>query len=385
MSRRTVWLGILRFGVALAVYSAFAVTYRFVLDIPGRPSFWAAIVATVLVAVVLEAFQGRIGRVADRCAYGADAASHQDLRRLIDRLVSTLPVDDVVPQLAQTLARRARSARAEVRLNLEAGEQWSEVWPARSTAAGVPVTVQVDHLGARVGEIDVEPEPGEGAFDRRLLDEIARPAGLALSTVRLTIALRRRAEQLVVLNTDLARSRQRLIDVRADERRRFRDELAERVIPHIDAAAGAVGAAKQKAMITARGIFPPRLADAGLAVSLQSLRDGAVSITTTGPLEELHVHPELEAGVYFAVVTALDLVTEGSVQLVGEAGQVTFIVQGVPRHGGRDDSVTRIRDRVEAFGGSVEFGATSARLTVTSRIPQATPSENELERLGGAR
>ena len=46
------------------------------------------------------------------------------------------------------------------------------------------------HQGDQVGEIDLQADPDapSGSLDRSVLESIAGPAGLALSTVRLTLA-----------------------------------------------------------------------------------------------------------------------------------------------------------------------------------------------------
>ena len=107
------------------------------------------------------------------------------------------PVDEVVPALAETAGRTMHSTRAEVRLLMSDGDSWSQVWPQRAVADGSQMTVGVRHGGTDVGEIEVDvADPDESDRDRGLLDDLARPAGLALSTVRLTVELRRRAADL---------------------------------------------------------------------------------------------------------------------------------------------------------------------------------------------
>ncbi len=111
--------------------------------------------------------------------------------------------------------------------------------PGRPTPAGggASVTVGVAHDGTDVGEIEVHVDPAQtSAFDRRLLNDLAGPAGIALSTVRLTRDLRRRRSELAALAEALAASRDRLLTARRDEQRRLRGEVQDRVVSHIESA-----------------------------------------------------------------------------------------------------------------------------------------------------
>jgi hypothetical protein len=399
MNRRTVarsaWLALARFGIAGVLFAAAAIAYRVGLGRTGRPALWAVLAVTAVVAAGLWSVRRPLAIIAERLAYGSDAGSYREVKALLSRMAATLPVDEVIPNLAQTLGQRAHSSRTEVRLNLDDGQQWSQVWPIRAAPAGEQLTMQVTHLGQDVGEIDFEPESADvGAFDRRLLDSIAGPAGIALSTVRLTYALRRRAVELAELNASLVRSQQRLIGARAGEWRRFKAEIDHRVMPLLDRAADAVASASAAVRSAdpvvdlrpaatvlataldvlrniARGVFPPRLADAGLEVSLQSWRDGAATVNVVGELDRIHADLELEACIYFAVVTALDAVAEegsGKVELSAVADVLEFTVSGPRSADDVDEAVLAARDRVEAFGGTLRTWDAGDGMMISGRI-----------------
>ena len=174
-----------------------------------------------------------------------------------------------------------------------------------------------------------------------LLDDLARPAGLALSTVRLTVELRRRAVELEALTAALGLSYQRIADARRTEIARMPAEMQDRVMPHLDRAAvgdrpgdwtrprrraGRLGRQPDRTgarrcrrgleslRILARGIYPPRLADAGLAVSLEGWqqRSGvAVDVRMRGDEAALRENSELESCLYFCLVTALGALATG--------------------------------------------------------------------------
>ncbi len=401
-----VWALALRLLVGLVMCSAVALIYRFWLHPDGSPPFWPVAALTAGVAAVLWSARDRISSVADRLAFGEAAGGYQEMRSLLNQMATTLPVDDVIPTLAQTLSRRARSSRAEVRLNLDDGAQWTQVWPASAGPSRESVTVQISHRGADVGEIDLESESGTtAAFDRALLDEIAGPAGLALSTVRLTYALRHRMAELEYLNSALAASQQRLIGARVVEQRRFQDEVDERVLPEIAAVTQVVTTAREAAKVgapypdlaaaavrlgraldvlrsIARGIYPPRLAEAGLAVSLESWRgpaDQTAVVLVRSDLAPLHEEPELEAAGYFALVSALAKLNEATVDLAVDADAFVFrVVAAAAMPAG---VAFAVRDRIEAFDGTVAIHDSADGVIIDGRLPlgrQALPAKGRL-------
>ena len=88
-----------------------------------------------------------------------------------------------------------------------------------------------------MGEIDVDLRDADlSGRDRRLLDDLVGPAGLALSTVRLTVELRRRAAELEQVTAALAVSTERIADARRVQIERMRGDIRQRVLPHLDRA-----------------------------------------------------------------------------------------------------------------------------------------------------
>jgi signal transduction histidine kinase len=315
----------------------------------------------------------------------------------------TLPVGEVVPRLAEAAGRTAHSDRAEVRVWLPGGEEWSQVWPSAARPRTDSLTIGVRHGVDALGEIEVAMNPAEqSAFDRRLLEQLAGPAGLALSTVRLTYELRQRAADLERLTLALQQSRQRLLDARRDERQRLRHELANRVIRHMANASDAVsrvragadntpslelssaetelGTALDRLRVLSRGIYPPTLSESGLAGSLAAwpVSTGVpAAIQVDGADQPLRERPELEACVYFCVVTVLGaLADRGADRLSAtvriESGAVSFRVNASCQTDISAAEVLAIRDRVEAFDGSLlEVSTDSPHPAIAATIPLA--------------
>jgi len=314
----------------------------------------------------------------------------------------TLPVGEVVPRLAEAAGRTAHSDRAEVRVWLPGGEKWSQVWPSPIRPRTDSLTIGVRHGGDVLGEIEVAMNRAEqSAFDRRLLEELAGPAGVALSTVRLTYELAQRAADLERLTLALQQSRQRLVDARRDEQQRLQHEVADRVIRHMRSASDAVarvraraastsslelssaetelGTALDRLRVLSRGIYPPTLSESGLAVALAGwpVSTGVPAAIQVDGADRLRDRPELEACIYFCVVTALgSLADRGADRLSAmvsiEPGAVSFRVGASCQTDISAAEVLAIRDRVEAFDGSMlEASTGSPQTAIAATVPLA--------------
>ena len=339
--------------------------------------------------------------LADRLSFGERADSQQLMRELLARMSDTLPVGEVVPRLAEAAGRTAHSDRAEVRVWLPGGEEWSQVWPSPVRPRTDSLTIGVRHGGDALGEIEVAIAE-QSAFDRRLLERLAGPAGLALSTVRLTYELRQRAADLERLTLALHQSRQRLLDARRDERHRLRRELADRVIRHMANASDAVarvragadstsslelssaetelGTALDRLRVLSRGLYPPTLNESGLAMSLAAwpVSTGVpTAIQVDGADQLLRDRPELEACIYFCVVTVLGALADRGVDRLSatvriESDAVSFRVSANCQTDISAAEVLAIRDRVEAFDGSLlEISTGSPQSAIAATIPLA--------------
>lgn len=371
---RQAWLTAARFAVALTVFAAAAALDRGQLPAP------VAAAATVVVAVTLWLLRDPLQHLADWFGYGRRPGGYQTVTALLRQMAGTVPVEQVVPRLAEIAAVTAGGAQSEVRVWLADGGHWSHSWPQPAAAPGPGLTVGVRHAGDPIGQIQVDLDPDQiTPTSRRLLAELARPAGLALSTVRLTHELSCRAAALADLTTALQTSGHRILAARRDQQTLLQAEIDTHVIPPIDAAAAllqpaaapgradpppelAAAAVHTETALNAlrhiaRGIFPPRLAEAGLAVSLDGWlhRTGRrASVDVTGEVDRLRTDPQVEACLYFCLVTALAALQPGdrlAVHAHVDSAAVTFRVEAP----GSLDPATllAVRDRVDAFDGTL--------------------------------
>jgi signal transduction histidine kinase len=403
-TRRSIALTGLRLCVAAGCYVAAALVFRYALGRTGEPGLVPVVIATAVVAVLLHLLADPLEHIADRITYGSAAEEQSVVRGLLRRMASTLPVDEVAPMLAEMAGRTVGGPRAEVRLTLSDGQQWSQVWPTNSSVGESALAVGVLHGGAEVGEITVDVDPSDtGVNGRRLLDDLAAPAGLALNTVRLTLELRQRIAELDRANAALRASTARLRTARVDEQNRLQREVHDRVMRNlddvdraltilsldptsheVDAARSGCERALDELRFIARGIFPPRLAEAGLLVSIEGWLERArlhADLEAGDELVFLHSSAELAACAYFCAVTALDaLAAAGGSDLracVDEiAGQLRLTVTGSGATSIAAGDLAVLRDRIEAFDGALVVESSTLAFTapLAVEVPVGAPS-----------
>jgi signal transduction histidine kinase len=234
--------------------------------------------------------------------------------------------------------------------------------------------------------------------EEKLAEDLASQAGLVLRNVRLT-------EELLARLEELRRSRQRIVAAQDEERRRLErnlhdgaqqqlvalqiklslaERLAEegcRVRDQLAALKADAGEALENLRDLARGIYPPLLADQGLAAALSAqARKAAIPVEVI--TEQLPRYPQdQEAAVYFCVLEALQnvakyaMATHATVTLSEEQGSLTFTV--TDDGAGFDTSTTSygtglqgMADRLAAQGGTLEVtSAPGQGTTVRGRLP----------------
>jgi hypothetical protein len=365
---------LIRLVIAASLYALAAAAYGGT----AAPPAWLAAVATAAVAATMWATRDWVVRTSTRIALGPRAGSYDAVHNLLQQLTDAVAVDDVAGRLAEVAGRAVGGPSAQVRVWMSDGEQWSRTWPPDSTRGGASLRMAVAHSGTDVGEIEVHVDPTvTNAFDRRLLGELAGPAGVALSTVRMTHDLRRRRSELAALGAALAASRDRLLTARRDEQRRLRKEVQDRVVPHLDSGLAlvaegdlaAVSLASAEALdalrLIARGIFPPRLGDANLAAAIDGWLERADLYAEIDVDERLAMTPEVEVCLYFCAATALSALAAAGADSLRVAlrvdDQAVLTVSGCVTRPIDADARTVISDRVQAFDGTVTFDVDAVR------------------------
>jgi signal transduction histidine kinase len=337
------------------------------------------------------------------------------LSQFSERVAESYAADDVLPRMARVLADGTGAARADVWLRTGDILRQAASWPVHSVAAeparvagnSLPEMLEVDravevrHQGELLGALTVTKRKGESLtpVEEKLLSDLAGQAGLVLKNVGLTAELLQRLE-------DLRASRQRLVAAQDEERRRLERNLhdgaqqnlvalkvklglaemfAEKNPARAKATLAELKADTDEALETlrdlARGIYPPLLADKGLAVALEAQARKAtvpVSVETEG----FDRYPkEVEAAVYFSVLEALQNVqkyaggSQAIVRLRAVADALTFEVEDNgagfdPTTQEKGSGLQNMEDRLDALGGGVTVASAPGRGTrVSGNIP----------------
>ena len=223
-----------------------------------------------------------------------------------------------------------------------------------------------------------------------------------LRNVRLTAELQARL-------VELRASRQRLVAAQDEERRKIERNIHDGAQQQLVAlsvklrlaenAARSEEAAKTGAMLSdlqvdttealenlrdlARGIYPPLLADKGLAAALEAQARKA-TIPTLVDSDGIERYPkEIEAAVYFCSLEALQnvgkyaMASTATVRLAEEDGELIFEVtdDGIgfdPAETGHGSGLQGMIDRLDAIDGTLDVrSAPGDGTTVTGRIPVA--------------
>ncbi len=170
-----------------------------------------SLVATGVVAVLFHPLRVYIQRLVSRMLFGDRDEPYAVIARLGQRLESTLAPDAVLPTIVGTVREALKLPYAAIAVTGGAG-------PSYAVASGEPVrdpvTLPLVYQHIPVGELMLAPRsPGEafGMADLRLLDDLARQAGIAVHAVQLT--------------HELQQARERLVETREEERRRLRRDL----------------------------------------------------------------------------------------------------------------------------------------------------------------
>jgi len=190
----------------------------------GHGSLAISLLATGLVAVLFQPLRDRLQRGVNRLMYGDRDDPYAVLSRLGQRLEAVLAPEAVLPTIVATVKESLKLPYAAIAL--KEGDAF-----AVAAASGIPVDdalrLPLVYQNETVGQLLLGPRASGETFtpaDRRLLDDLAREAGVAVHAVRLTTDLQR-------LAADLQRSRESLVAAREEERRRLRRDLHDGLGP----------------------------------------------------------------------------------------------------------------------------------------------------------
>jgi signal transduction histidine kinase len=395
-----------------ATYAGIVVGIGTLVGDRGGPVLTVA--AAVAIAVVFQPARHRAKLLANRIVYGERATPYQVLADFAQDMAGLLDFGVVLDRMTSVLARAVGATRVEVWTRVGSQLRPRVTWPPGSAPpAAVPLAgntrlpaldgtraAAVRHGNELLGAITLHKPRNEpiSAAEDKLLQHLASQAGLVLRNVRLT-------DELKATIDDLRASRLRLVQAQDEERLRLERNLHDGAQQQLialaiqlslleDAAAnpeevmevtGQLRSGLQAALddlrALARGIYPPLLADQGLAPALHAQASKA-TLPVLIEADGIRRYPrDAEAAVYFCTLEALQNVAK-----YGHASQVTITLSCREHHltftvtddgTGFDTMTVRhgtglqgMADRLAALGGNLQIRSKPGLgTTVTGSLP----------------
>jgi signal transduction histidine kinase len=262
-------------------------------------------------------------------------------------------------------------------------------------------TVPVRHQGELLGAISVHMPPKEGlsSAGERLIADVASQAGLVLSNARLIEELRASRQRLVAAQDAERRKLERNLHDGAQQQlvaMAVKQRLAATlVVKDPNAAAAMLESLQQETTDAlenlrdlARGIYPPLLADQGLASALTAqARKAAIPVEVQS--DGIGRYPQdAESAVYFCCLEAMQNVAKYAradrtvLRLSSGNGALTFEVadDGAgfdPERTPFGSGMQNMADRLAAIGGSLDVRSSPGRgTTVTGTLPVVELAES---------
>jgi signal transduction histidine kinase len=263
--------------------------------------------------------------------------------------------------------------------------------PAIPGADGV---FPVRHEGQLLGALSITKSRGERLTqtEEKLVGDLAAQAALVLRNVRLIEELRASRQRIVSASDAERRRLERNIHDGAQQqlvalamKLRLAKDFARRDLDRTESLLDDVQRDTQETLDTlrdlARGIYPPLLADEGLAAALSAqARRAAVPVAVEA--DGIGRYPQdIEAAAYFCCLEAVQNSAKYgggapvTISLGDEAGTLTFRVADTgagfdPLRTKRGSGLQNMQDRLEALGGTLQIDSRPSDGTVVlGRIP----------------
>ena len=373
------------------------------------------VAAAVCIALLFQPLRHRFRQFANRLVYGERATPYQVLSDFAEDMAGQLGYGEALDKMVSLLAGATGATRAGAWIRMGAELRPAATWPPGSPAPA-PVTlsghpglppldaasraVPVRHGDELLGALSLRKPANEPltTTEDQLLQHLASQAGLVLRNVQLTAELQATIDELTA-------SRRRLVETQDAERRKIERNLHDGAQQQLIAATiqlsllehsaddpgyfrqlaaqlkDALRAALEDLRDLARGIYPPLLADQGLAAALHAQARKTPLPVTIETSSLGRYPPDTETTIYFCTLEALQNITKyanathATIHLACTSGSLQFTITDngtgfdttTPQHGTGLQGMT---DRLTALGGTLAIHSQPGHgTTLTGQLP----------------
>jgi signal transduction histidine kinase len=374
----------------------------------NRHSALLSALAAAVVAIAFQPVRQWAGRLANRVVYGKRATPYQVLSDFARRIGGAYASEDVLPQMARVVAAGTGAERVVVWLRVDDQLRPEASSGGRPDAAplavdgqelpvlpAADVSVPVVHGDDLLGAISIRMPRGEPLrpAGQQLVTDMASQAALVLSNVGLVEDLRASRQRLLTAQDEARRRLERNIHDGAQQdlvalaiklrlaAETVDDEPAKQILGELQTdAAGALDNLRD----LARGIYPPLLADLGLAAALNAQASKSALPVAVEAVGIGRFGQDTEAAVYFCCLEALQNTTKyaqathARICLQAQNRTLRFTVSDDgtgydTRHTPMGSGQRNMADRLAALGGRLEVrSAPSHGTTITGHLPIAS-------------
>lgn len=340
-----------------------------------------SVLATLAAALLALQLRQRLQRLVDRLLYGRRREPLSVVSTLARRLESAGTPEDLLRGAVGELAEALKLDGLEARL------ADGQVAASHGQMGADTVRTPLIHQGLTIGELVATPRRGENLSprDQRFLQDLAPQLAVALHALRLT--------------ADLQRSRERLVFVQEEERRRIRRDLHDSLGPTLTAVAFQADAARNLVERDPRtaiqllgelrtevssaiseirrlvdGLRPPALDEVGLVEALrqqagrfaEARQDGSLAVEVSAPGGVHGLPAAIEVAAYRIAAEAINNAARHAhasrccVRLsAGEALELEVVDDGSGWQPGARAGMglASMRERAEELGGTLVLSA----------------------------
>ena len=433
MERLAGWVGAA--ATVVVVFVVVVVGGGTLLGATESPSIALSVLATALVALVIEPVRSRCERLAARLVHRPAQSPYEVLAQFSREVGSESP-EQMPAVVARMLVQGLGVAWAQVWVLVHGQPTLMATYPPGAEGdtdppapydagqnggggdagdAGDVRSVTVVNAGRALGVLRVGSRPHRAltVVEERLLAGLAAQVGLVLQTAQLRAELAARLDDLTIQEDQLRRTRDQLVAAQDQERRRLERDIHDgaqqqlvalainlklartlwsadhaQAVTVVEEQLPAVSEAIRTLTDLSQGLVPQALAAGGVGSALRSsTKDNPVPVHVAETPTPCRLPDDVEAALYFCALEAIQNATKHAdatridVQLSGTTTGLTLTVaddgKGLTSGAGTGTGMTSMRDRATAVGGVLEVRSRRSRgteviVTVPADVAVAT-------------